>query len=205
MCRYTVHEDQGHSGGVGGPARRAAELLGRGKGVHETARLVGASPSWVSRRNKALRRRGADGLAATPHPGPRPRLNGTQKRSLAALLRKGAVAAGCPNDLWTCRRVRDLIVRTFGVRYDFNHVGRVLHGLGLSVQKPEARARERDDAAIERWRKKDWPRIKETRVRGSRGPGGRRGGQRRPEAGARQRRDRPAQADRAQVGGIVER
>jgi transposase len=124
---------------------------------------VGASPSSVSRWKKALRRRGADGLAARPHPGPKPRLNGTQRRSLAALLKKGAVAAGYPNDLWTCRRVRDLIVRNFGVRYDFNHVGRVLHSLGFSVQKPEARARERDEAAIERWRKKDWPRIKKTR------------------------------------------
>ena len=31
--------------------------------------------------------------------------------------------------------------------YDFNHVGRILHALGFSVQKPEARARERDEQA----------------------------------------------------------
>lgn len=143
--------------------RRAAELLGRGKGVNETARLVGASPSSVSRWKKALRRRGPDGLAAKPHPGPKPRLNGTQKRSLVARLKKGAVAAGYPNDLWTCRRIRDMIGKTMGVWYDFNHLGRVLHSLGWSVQKPEARARERDEAAIQRWRTKDWPRIKKTR------------------------------------------
>lgn len=143
--------------------RRAAALLGRGKGVNETARLVGASPSSVSRWNKALRRRGPDGLAAKPHPGPRPRLNGTQKRSLVARLKKGAVAAGYPNDLWTCRRVRDLIGRMFDVWYDPDHVWRILHSLGWSSQKPQARARERDEAAIERWRKTDWPRIKKTR------------------------------------------
>jgi hypothetical protein len=34
--------------------------------------------------------------------------------------------------------------------------------MGLSVQKPEARVRERDERAIERWRKRDWPRIKKT-------------------------------------------
>jgi len=86
-----------------------------------------------------------------------------QKRRLVALLKKGAVAAGYDSELWTCRRVRDLIGKTEDVWYDFNHVGRILHALGFSVQKPEARARERDERAIARWRKRDWPRIKKTR------------------------------------------
>jgi transposase len=143
---------------------RAAELLGQGKGTDEVARLVGVTPSCVSKWRKALRRRGLDGLKARPHPGPKPRLNGSQKRSLVALLKKGAVAAGYPNDLWTCRRVRDLIGKALNVWYDPDHVWRILHGLGSSAQKPEARARERDEAAITRWRKRDWPRIKERRV-----------------------------------------
>jgi transposase len=143
--------------------RRAAELLGQGKGTNEVARLVGAVPSSVSRWKKALKKRGPDGLKAKPHPGPRPRLDQAQKRRLVALLKKGAAAAGYDSDLWTCRRVADLLGRTEGVWYDLNHVGRILHTLGFSVQKPEARARERDEAAIRRWRKKDWPRIKKTR------------------------------------------
>lgn len=143
--------------------RRAAELLGQGKGTNEVARRVGVSPSSVSRWKKALHKRGPDGLRAKPHPGPTPRLGKAQKRRLLALLKKGAVAAGYDSDLWTCRRVADLIGKTQGVWYDFNHVGRILHALGLSVQKPEARARERDERLIERWRKRDWPRIKKTR------------------------------------------
>lgn len=143
--------------------RRAAELLGQGKGVNEVARLIGASPSSVSRWKKALRKRGPDGLKAKPHPGPTPKLNATHKRRLVSLLKKGALAAGYDNDLWTCRRVADLLYKKFGVRHDFNHVGRILHTLGFSVQKPQALARERDEEAIVRWRKKDWPRIKKTR------------------------------------------
>jgi transposase len=117
----------------------------------------------VDRWKKALKKHGADGLNAKPHPGPTPRLTRAQQRRLVAILKKGAAAAGYDSDLWTCRRVRDLIGKTFGVRYDFNHVGRILHSLGFSVQKPEARARERDEAAIARWRKRDWQRIKKTR------------------------------------------
>ena len=142
--------------------RRAAELLGQGKATSEVARRVGVTPSCVSKWKKALRRRGPDALAAKPHPGPKPRLSAVQKRRLVATLKKGAVAAGYDTDLWTCRRVRDLLGKTEGVWYDFNHVGRILHALGFSVQKPEARARERDEKAIGRWRKRDWPRIKKT-------------------------------------------
>lgn len=142
---------------------RAAELLGRGKGTNEVARLVGVTSSCVSKWKKNLRKRGREGLRAKPLRGRKPRLNGSQKRRLVAALKRGAVAAGYDSELWTCRRIRDLIGKTEGVWYDFNHVGRILHALGFSVQKPEARARERDEAAIARWRKKDWPRIKKTR------------------------------------------
>jgi transposase len=142
---------------------RAAELLSQGKGTSEVARLVGVTTSCVSKWKKTLRKRGPEGLRAKPLLGRKPRLNGSQKRRLVAALKRGAVAAGYDSDLWTCRRVRDVIGRTMGVWYDFNHVGRILHGLGFSVQKPEARARERDEAAIARWRPRDWPRIKKTR------------------------------------------
>ncbi|GIK16328.1 MAG: hypothetical protein BroJett003_12920 [Planctomycetota bacterium] len=138
---------------------RAGALLGQGKGVNEVARLVGASPSSVSRWKKALRR-GPAGLAAKPHPEPKPRLNKAQKRSLVALLKRGTLAAGYPSDLRTCRRVADLIGRKLNVGYDPDHVWRIPHALGWSARKPEARARERDERAIERWRKRDWPRIK---------------------------------------------
>ncbi|MFN7022660.1 MAG: IS630 family transposase [Phycisphaerales bacterium] len=142
---------------------RAAELLGQGKGTNEVARLVGVGPSAVSKWKKVLRKRGPEGLRAKPHPGRKARLDRAQKRRLVALLKRGAVAAGYDSDLWTCRRIRDQIGKTEGVWYDLNHVWRILHALGFSAQKPEARARERDEAAVERWRKKAWPRITKRR------------------------------------------
>ena len=48
--------------------------------------------------------------------------------------------------------VQDLIRRCFGVEYHVDYVGTLLHKLGWSVQKPTLRARERDEAAIARWR-----------------------------------------------------
>lgn len=78
------------------------------------------------------------------------------------VLLKGAAAAGFPTDLWTCPRVAQVIQKRFGVGYHVDHIGRLLHGLGWSPQKPERRAVERNEAEIRRWAKEDWPRVKKT-------------------------------------------
>lgn len=140
--------------------RLAARLFTEDVTLAEIARCVDASESSVRRWKKAWKTGGVAALAAKPHPGPPGRLSQDQQERLCDLLVEGARAAGYDSDLWTCRRVTALIEQHFGVSYHFNHVGRVLHALGFSPQRPLRRARERDEEAIERWRRVDWPRIK---------------------------------------------
>ena len=54
----------------------------------------------------------------------------------------------------------EVIRRTFGVTYDPSHVGRLLHTLGYSVQRPIERATQRDEAAIRGWWEQRWPASK---------------------------------------------
>ena len=75
---------------------------------------------------------------------------------------KGARAHGYRTELWTLRRVAEVIRRRFGAQYDPSGVWHVLRNMGWSCQKPERRARERDEERIGRWRKQDWPRIKKS-------------------------------------------
>ena len=139
-------------------------LLGEGKGVREVARLVGASPSSVSRWKQALEAGGMQALRAKPHPGRRARLKPEQRKSLEQVLLAGPEAAGFATDLWTLARVAQVIERLCGVKYHPGHVWYILRDMGWSCQKPERRARERDEVAIKAWRKKDWPRIKKKPV-----------------------------------------
>ena len=130
--------------------RLAGRLLLQGKGIREVARLVGASPAAVQRWKRVVDREGLEGLQAKPHPGPRPHLTEEQKRRLKEILVAGPREAGFPTELWTLARIAQVIERTFGVKYHPAHVWRILRGLNFTPQKPESRARERDEAAIER-------------------------------------------------------
>jgi len=146
--------------------RIAAKLLQEGKGIREVARLVGASPSAVHQWKRALDSRGPEALKAKPHPGRPAKLSLEQKAQLKEILLKGPLQAGFPTDLWTLKRVAQVIERRFGVRYHPGHVWKLLREMGWSAQKPERRARERDEEAIRRWREEEWPRLKK-------GPAGR--------------------------------
>jgi len=140
--------------------RRAAALLRKGLGVREVARRVGASPSSVSRWKEAVAKGGSQALAAKVVPGRPPRLSGQQKEELLDLLLQGPPAHGYASPLWTLARVAQVIETRFGVSYHPAHVWRILRACGWSPQKPERRARERDEAQIRRWRQRRWPHIK---------------------------------------------
>lgn len=140
--------------------RRAVALLAQGLGVRTVARQIGCSPASVSRWQTDVAAGGPDALRAKPPPGRPARLSARQRARLLKLLLKGATAHGFGTDLWTLPRVAAVIARTFGVTYHPAHVWKVLRGEGWSCQKPERRARERDEAAIQRWRAERWPHIK---------------------------------------------
>jgi transposase len=138
----------------------AGQLLLEGSDVDEVAEMVGVSPGSVRRWRRAVEKGGLEALRAKPHPGRTPRLDAKQKQQLIEILLAGPRKAGYRTDLWTCRRVAEVTAKTFHVEYHPAHVGKMLHDLGWTCQKPEQRAREADDAAMEQWRKRDWPRIK---------------------------------------------
>jgi transposase len=88
--------------------------------------------------------------------GPKPRLSAEYLNQLPALLNLGAEHFGFRGDVWTRARVAAVIQQTFGVRYSLTHIGWLLDKIGWSSQKPQTRASQRDEAAIERWRSETW-------------------------------------------------
>ncbi len=142
--------------------RSVVTFLKQKLSLHEIARRIGCHASSVMRWRNALRSGGQEALKAKPAPGRPPRLTSKQKKRLVRLLTQGAMAHGYRTELWSTQRIADLIERQLGVRYHRNHVGKLLHQIGWSHQKPERRAVERDEAAVAEWRRSVWPRVKKT-------------------------------------------
>jgi transposase len=140
--------------------RQAIALLERGMRPAEVARAVETSRTSVSRWKQAWEANGKKGLASKPHPGMPPRLTDRQRQKLVKILKRGARKNGYATELWTLERVAEVIEKHFDVSYHPGHVWRVLRSIGWTSQKPERRARERDEKAIAAWRAGDWPRIK---------------------------------------------
>lgn len=147
---------------------RALALLDDGLLPHEVAQRIGVDRRSVRRWKAAAHEHGEDALRARAASGRPSKLKLWQKRRLEALLLKGPLAAGFHTDLWSCPRVAELIKQRFGIDYHVDHVGRLLHDLGWSPQKPTRRAVERDEQAIRRWVREDWPRVKKTPAAGVR-------------------------------------
>jgi transposase len=143
---------------------RAGRLLLACKSPPEVARLVDAPRQTVYRWRAVLDAQGIDGLRDMSKGGRPARLGAEELSRLYVALLEGAAVHGFATPLWTLKRVRLWIEREFGVRYSEVHVWRLLGQLGLSNQKPDRRALERDEAAIEHWRKHTWPALKKTPV-----------------------------------------
>ncbi len=139
---------------------RALNLLKEGYQPVEVARIVGVDRRSVRRWNAAYREQGSEGIASRPAPGRPSKLDLQAKGQLEQILMEGAESAGFSSDLWTCPRVAGIIRKRFRVRYHVDHIGRLLRSMGWTPQKPQRRAVERDEEAIQRWIKQDWPRIK---------------------------------------------
>ncbi|MEU9456641.1 winged helix-turn-helix domain-containing protein [Streptomyces sp. NPDC048277] len=78
--------------------------------------------------------------------------------------RRWCGAHGFEADLWTLERVGVVVERLTRVQLARASVWRLLTGrLGWSLQRPQRRAVERDDAEIARWIAHEWPRIKKGR------------------------------------------
>ncbi len=142
--------------------RQALRLLDEGYSLNEVGRLVGSAASSVMRWRGARQRGGEAALKVRRSPGRPPMLTAAQRRRVTKLLLRGAIAHGFSTELWTIARVALVIQEHCRVRFHRSHVARLLHELGFSCQKPERRALERDEARIEDWKRRQWPRVKKT-------------------------------------------
>ena len=115
-----------------------------------------AVSKWVAARKAG----GDEALASKPHPGATPKLTQRQERAVLSLLAKQPQAFGYRTDLWTTKRLAEVIHKRYGIQFNSNYLAAWLRQRGYTPQKPELEAKERKNPAIARWVAEDRRRIK---------------------------------------------
>src|SRR6266446_4871214 len=138
---------------------QALQLKEQGWYQRHIAEALDVSEDAVSRWLIRARTIGPESLLACPSPGHPPKLSATQKRLIPEFLWHGPEAYGFRGAVWTCARISRVIQEEFGVRYHKDHVGRLLKELRWTPQTPVRRAIQRDEEAINVWRKEVWPEL----------------------------------------------
>lgn len=117
---------------------RALELYRQGwkqKHIAEALGVTcGAVSQWVKRIREAEEEDVVDALRRRKPTGAPSHLTDEQREGLQSLLTQGAQCWGYTDDVWTYRRVAEVIERAYGVRYHESYVGRLLRGCGIEVR-----------------------------------------------------------------------
>ena len=155
--------------GIGRPAqeelrRRALVLiLQQGLSQAEAAAMVGVQRQTVNIWLKRYRAQGEEGVLDGRRVSPR-RGKGVLSAAEAGQV-QGWIRDKTPDQLklpfalWTSRAVRDLIALRFSKTLGLSTVQLYLQRWGMTPQKPLARARERQPAAIAAWLEQHYPAI----------------------------------------------
>ena len=141
---------------------RIQALLHVSRGHREagTADAIGVGHRTVQDWIHRFRKRGFPGLRKGPFEGGKSRLTDEQKSELSRIIQGGPQGVGLDTGVWTTAIVAKLVKDLFGVSYHPDHVGRILHGLGYSVQYPGKKLSKADENLQRTWLRDELPKIK---------------------------------------------
>jgi len=142
---------------------KAVQAVVNGMRQKTAAETFGVTRQAVGKWMKAYREGGMAALTAKPQGRPKTdgRLQGWQAAAIVNLITDHhPEQLKLPFVLWTRQAVQTLIRRKFNIRLSLTTVGRYLARWGFTPQKPVRRAYERDDAAVARWLKEEYPAIR---------------------------------------------
>jgi transposase len=143
------------SNGARTSASRQAELT-EGYSQQQVAAFLGVNVRTVRKWWQLYRKRGDDGLNAKPHSGRHRKLNRRQEGLILNWIRKNPKSFGFATELWTAPRLAQVIQRKFGIQFHPRYLNQWLAERHVTPQKPQRKARERNDEEIEQWKEHDW-------------------------------------------------
>ena len=140
--------------------RKAVDALHGGMPVGDIARAFGVYRTTIFRWAQRYSAEGVEGLNRLGGSGRPRKLEVLGGSRLFKIILKPATDFGFETELWTIRRLRQVINEKFKVLLSKNTIWRRVREAGLTYQKPEREYFEIDEVARQQWLKKEVPKIR---------------------------------------------
>lgn len=138
---------------------RAIELHDKGKQIKDIAEFFGVHRCAVSHWITSYKRGGQKILKATKSTGRPSKLSEKEINNLLTFFENDAMQFGFETPLWTCKKIQKIVEQRFEKKIHTTNIMRWLKRLNISNQKPQRRASQRDEKAVARWLREEWPKI----------------------------------------------
>jgi transposase len=140
---------------------RAVKRVQQGESPEVVIATLGFSRACIYNWLARYRSGGWHALRSGTHSGRPKKLSGNQIAWIYKTIRdKDPLQLKFSFALWTRSIVTRLIRKQFNLKLSESSVGRLLHQMGFSCQKPLYRAYQQDPEAVEHWKKTVFPQIK---------------------------------------------
>lgn len=139
---------------------RAVQRILDGESPEIIAKTLGYHRSAVYQWLKRYETAGIAGLKYQKIPGKQPKLNRAQKQKIFDIVTsKNPLQLKFAFALWTRAMVKDFILDQFAISLSEVSVGRLLHELGLTPQRPLRRAYQQNPERVTYWLREEYPAI----------------------------------------------
>jgi len=144
---------------------RAIELYEEGKKVNDIAEYFGVHRCSVSHWITSYKRNGKKALSSTKSTGRPSKLTQQEINELLTFFENDAMQYGFETPLWTCKKIQKIVKQRFDKKIHTTNIMRWIKKSNITNQKPQRRASQRDEKAVEKWLVEEWPKIKAHRRR----------------------------------------
>lgn len=139
---------------------KAGKMLLKGLRQAEIARKLKVSPAAVAQWHAIWLKRGQNGLKSKGHPGFASKFTPEKRAQLKKIILRGAKHYGYQTDFWTINRIMAVTRKKLRLSFKKTWIWLIVLSLGFTCQKPQVKAKERDEQAINNWKTKTWPSLK---------------------------------------------
>ena len=138
---------------------RAIDLHKKGKQIKDIAEFFGVHRCAVSHWITSYNRSGKKTLKSIKSTGRPSKLNEREINELLTFFEDDAMEYGFETPLWTCRKIQKIVKQRFDKKLHTTNIMRWIKKLNITNQKPQRRASQRDEKAVAKWLREEWPKI----------------------------------------------